>query len=495
MLILVVSLPTSLAARQRAVGKTEEIVGIVTQVSASSLTIRTAHDDRDVRLTSATIVRVDDQLSSLSAIAVGDKVEAHTQKEADGTNTALTIEVESHPSTEVEGTVKSLSATSITVTTATGDVTVALTSTTRFFANGQSASAAGIHAGDRVEVEVREQTDKTLTALVVKVQNESVHIRGTIAAASASSITVHTTTGDVVVALTSSTLIRLQGKATNASMLVIGSRVEVQAVHRADQSLAAVTITIEFANSLSEIEGSVSEVASDHLKIHTKSGDDVTVAINAGTIIRADDHRGGTTDLQVGTRVSVDARANADGTLTALRIEVEDEHGGGNGNDDHGAELTGNIASIASGAITVTTGGGTTVTVKLSTTTAIRHGNTTLAASDLRVGNHVEVKGALNADGSIAATSIKVEDIGNDDKGNDDQHESVEFSGTISAVSSTSLTVGSTTAALNSSTVVKNSGGNDASIADLKVGQRVEVHATRDASGNLIATQVKIEDH
>src|SRR5207302_8827724 len=144
-------------------------------------------------------------------------------------------------------------------------------------------------------------------------------------------------------------------------------------------------------------------------------------------------------------------------------------------NDDHGAELTGNITSISSGAITVTTGGGSTVTVKISSTTIIRHGDTTLSPSDLKVGNHVEVRGTLNADGSITATAIKVEDT----PGNNDHHESVEFGGTVTAVSPASLTVGSTTAALTSSTVVKN-GDHTASIADIKVGQRVEVNANRD---------------
>jgi hypothetical protein len=272
-------------------------------------------------------------------------------------------------------------------------------------------------------------------------------------------------------------------------MLLVGSRVEVQAVHRADQSLAAVTITIELASALSEIEGSVTEVGSDHIKVHTKSGDDVTVAVNADTIIRANDHLAGLSDVKVGNRVSVSARVNADGSRTALRIEVETEHDGGNGNDDRGAELTGVIASTSSGAISVTTSAGT-VNVKISSTTTIRRGSTTLALSDLKVGNHVEVKGTLNADGSITATSINVEDT----PGTDDHHESVEFSGTVTAVSSTSLTVGSTTAVLNSSTVVKKS-GNKLTIADIKVGQRVEVKADRDSAGKLTATQVTIEDH
>jgi hypothetical protein len=484
-------LPQGLMARQRASAKTDEIVGIVTQTSASSITVRAANADRDVRLTANTIVRVDDHPSSISAIAVGDKVEIHAQRQSDGSTTALAIEIESHPSTELEGTVKSITATSLTVTTATGDVVMALTSTTHFFAHGQAATAADVNVGDRVEVEFREQTDKTLAALVVKVQNESVHIRGTITAVSASSITVHTAAGDIAVALTSSTLIRMQGKVTNASMLLTGAVVEVQAVHRADQSLAAVTITIEFANSLSEIEGSVTEVGSDHIKVHTKSGVDVMIAVNAATIIRANDHLAGLTDVKVGNRVSVSARVNADGTFTAFRIEVETEHGGGNGNDDHGAEVTGVIASTLPGAITVTTSTGT-ITVKIASTTTIRRGGTTLAASDLKVGDRVEVKGTPNADGSINAISINVED--SPGTGDDNHHESVEFSGTVTAVSSTSLTAGATTAALNSSTVVKKN-GNKLTIADIKVGQRVEVKATRDSAGHLTATQVTIEDH
>ncbi len=72
-------LPLTLTARQRSVGKTEEIVGIVSQTSASSLTIGTSKGDRVVHLTSTTVVRVDGQPASVSAIAVGDKVEAHTQ--------------------------------------------------------------------------------------------------------------------------------------------------------------------------------------------------------------------------------------------------------------------------------------------------------------------------------------------------------------------------------------------------------------------------------
>jgi Cu/Ag efflux protein CusF len=309
-------------------------------------------------------------------------------------------------------------------------------------------------------------------------------------AASASSITVKTTTGDVVVAVTTSTLIRMQGKVVSASVLVAGSRVEVEAVRKADHTLAAVSITVESPSSLAEIEGSVTAVGTDNLTVHTKSGDDITISVNADTIIRADDHRLGLSDVKAGDHVNVDARVNADGSFTALRIEVQNEHGDENGNGNHTVELTGLIASVSSGSISVTAGG-KTVEVKISSITLIRHGSTTLSLTDLKVGNRVEVKGQLNAGGSIAATLIQVEDAANDD-----HHESVEVDGTITAVSATSLTVNaeghSVTMALTSSTVVKN-GDHAGSLSDLKTGQRVEVHADRKTDGSLVATQVKID--
>lgn len=486
--VVAAMLPLTIDARQRSVGKTEEIVGIVTQTSATSLTIGTSKGDRVVHLTSTTVVRVDGQPASVSAIAVGDKVEAHTATESDGTSTALMIEVESHPATELEGTVHTITATTLTVTTSTGDVAVTLTADTRFFVNGKTATASDIHPGDHVEVEAQEQTDKTLNALVVKVEQDTVHLRGVISKASSSSITVTTSTGDVVVALTTSTLIRMDGKVVNASMLVAGGRVEIEAVRTADGSLAAVTINLELPNALAEIEGSVTSVASDHLVVHTKSGDDVTIGVTTDTIIRGDDHMLGLADIKVGDHVSVEARVNADGSFTALRIEVGNDQGGGNNNSS--VELTGVIASISTGSINVTAGG-KTVVVKISTTTVLRHGSTTLSMSDLKVGNQVEVQGTLNSDGSIAATLIQVEDTGNTG-----HPESVDFSGTVTAASATSLTVKaegtSVTVGLTTTTVVTD-GDHTASITALKVGQRVDVKANRLADNSLVATQIRID--
>ena len=480
--------PSSAVARQRAAAKSEEIVGIVTQVSATSVTIRTGTTDRVVHLTSATIVRLDGHPSAVSAIAAGDKAEAHTQTETDGTSTALTIDVESHPSTELEGTVKSISETALTVTTSTGDVAITLTADTRFLINGHTGAAADVHTGEHVEAEVRENTDKTLTALVVKVQLTSVDIRGVITASSATSITVKTSSGDVVVGVTTSTLIRMQGHVVNPSALVVGSRVEVEALQQADKRLVAVSINVESPSSLSEAEGTVTAVGTDNLTVHTKSGDDVKFTVNTDTIIRAEDRRLGLADIKVGDHVNVEARVNTDGTFTALRIEVQNDHGDGNGN--HPVELTGLITSVSSASISVTPAGGNAVVVNISATTIIRHGSTTLHLADLKTGNLVEVQGQLNSDRSISATLIQVENVVTT------HPEPVEVNGAVTAVSPALLTVNAeghtVTIGLTASTVVKN-GDHTGSLSDLRTGQRVEVSANRQTDGTLVAIQVRIE--
>jgi hypothetical protein len=401
--------PSTLVARQRAAAKSEEIVGIVTQVSATSVTIRTGTTDRVVRLTSTTIVRLDGHPSTVSAIATGDKAEAHTQTETDGTSTALTIEVESHPSTEIEGTVKSLTATTLTVTTSTGDVAITITGNTRFFINGHTGAAADVHTGDRVEVEAQEQTDKTLTALVVKVQIESVHIRGVITASSATSITVKTSSGDVVVGLTTSTLIRMQGQVVNATMLVIGSRVEVEALQQADKSLVAVSINVESPRSLAEAEGTVSSVGADNLTVHTRSGDDVKFTVNSDTIIRHEDQRLGLSDIKVGDHVNVEGRVNTDGGFTALRIEVQNDHGDDNHNNhSEPVEVNGTVTAVSSTSLTVNADGHSVV-IGLTSSTVVKNGGHTGALTDLKTGQRVEVTANRQTDGTLVATQVRID--------------------------------------------------------------------------------------
>ena len=114
--------------RHRSAKSVAEFAGIVTQASAQSLTIRSSnHVDRVVQLTTATQVRIGGQASTVTAIHVGDQVEVHATSASDGSLTAVSIQLEDDASEEIRGVVKEVTASSLTVTTAKGDVTVALT--------------------------------------------------------------------------------------------------------------------------------------------------------------------------------------------------------------------------------------------------------------------------------------------------------------------------------------------------------------------------------
>ena len=152
------------------------------------------------------------------------------------------------------------------------------------------------------------------------------------------------------------------------------------------------------------------------------------------------------------------------------------------------------IASIAGSAITVNGGGASTV-VNVVATTAIRgSSNVVLTLSQLKVGDQVEIHAQRNADGTLQATTINVESE-SETHGN----ESVELKGDLTAVSSSSVTVSakgsaSVNVAINGSTTVQTKKGAAGSVSDLKVGQTVEITATRQTDGTLLATSIKIDD-
>lgn len=80
-----------------------------------------------------------------------------------------------------------------------------------------------------------------------------------------------------------------------------------------------------------------------------------------------------------------------------------------------------------------------------------------------------------------------------DDDGWDDDGD-VEVEGTIDAVSATLLTVRGVTFQLDDDTRIRDDDDRPLTAADLRVGQRVEVHGTTLADGTLLARTVEVED-
>ena len=128
-------------------------------------------------------------------------------------------------------------------------------------------------------------------------------------------------------------------------------------------------------------------------------------------------------------------------------------------------------------------------TVLVQQATFIRHGNRTFRFSDLRVGDHVQVKGRRDG-ASFVATEIKVETGDDDDDDDNDDNDDNDVEGAISGLGGTcpSVTffIGSTKVTTNAATSYE-----DITCLTLANNQRVEVTGARANDGSIVAARIE----
>lgn len=472
--------PTAMAdGRHRPTAQLQVIKGLVARASAQSLTVRTStQGDRDIQLTSTTEVTAGGLRVSTSIIRLGDSLEAQVRKDKHGALTAATVKLKDDEVKEFQGVVGAISPTSITVVTSKDSVTLAINADTRVIIHEHPGSLSAVAVGTHVEVDALRASDGTYTALVVQVESETVQVEGVIKAISPTSMTITKRDHEeVVVKLTDKTIARRDDHVVAVSSLVVGTRVEVEAVRNADHTLTALLIEVQSEDEFIKIKGEVTALSTDSLTVHTPSGD-VKVAVTPDTIIRNDDQSVPLSSIHVGDLVEIEARQNPDNTFTAVRIEVDQEN--------HLRELEGKIEKISADSITI---GG--IVVKVDSHTTIRGENGPIPFTQLKVGDEVQVKAQRNADGTLLALDIKLED-------EDGEEDTVEVQGVVTDVTTTSLTVKPeegqpVTVTITADTVVMKD-DQAATVADIKVGQKVEIKATRKPDSTLVATLIKIDD-
>lgn len=180
--------------------------------------------------------------------------------------------------------------------------------------------------------------------------------------------------------------------------------------------------------------------------------------------------------------VGPDDRVQITVTVNGSSAHVDSEH-------HNNGEISATIKSIDGTAKTFVAGDWT---IKTTNSTVIRHGGTTLQFADLKVGNHVQVRGTRDGT-NVTATEIKVEQ-GGEGEDNDDDHNEGEVSGAVSGLSgqcpAISFTVKGITVTTDNSTTYGRNTSCDAIKNDLKV----EVAGTKKSATSILARRISLDD-
>jgi uncharacterized membrane protein (UPF0127 family) len=447
---LAIELGTSSASRGRgrAAGSAGvEVEGVVKSAAAAQLVVTTERGDVTLAVTADTVIKKGDVRIAATDLKAGDRVHARAEKRND-VLVALLVYVESEDQFEtlqVKGVVKAISATSLTVTTSGGDVTLQVTPSTLM--------PVAAKVGDRVEVRALKQ-GSVLVALVVVVDNEQqkevVELKGTVKALSAASLTIATTSGDVVVQLASTTI--------KPAGLKVGDKVEVRALKQGTTLTALVIyVQLEVPKEIVEVKGTLKALSADSLTIATTGGD-VVVQLNSTTIKPA--------GLKVGDKVEVRA-VKQGSTLTALVVYVQIEL------QKELVELNGTVKAISADSLTITTTTGD-VTVQLT--------SVTIKPAGLKVGDRVVVH-AVKSGTTLSALLILSEST------------QVTVEGTVAVAGTLQITVrterGSIVVKINSSTVITKKSGR-ISASDIKTGDAVRCRGSRIDDQSILAEQIEV---
>src|SRR5213594_1443096 len=178
-------------------------------------------------------------------------------------------------------------------------------------------------------------------------------------------------------------------------------------------SISGSSVTEHNEQTETEFEGTVEAIDGTLLTVAGRK-----VAVTDATKIRKDDAAATFANLVLGTPVEVEGTLNADGSVTASEISIEDR------NEVERVAFVGTLTQITGNTLTV---GGRMVNV--SPTTVIVKGDTTLTLADLKVGDRLLVRGTVQADMSVNATRIRV--LPREDE---DEPEEMHVTGKVTAV-------------------------------------------------------------
>ncbi|AEP31118.1 DUF5666 domain-containing protein [Brumicola nitratireducens] len=323
---------------------------------------------------------------------------------------------------------------------------------------------AQLLAGDWIEVEGIKQADGSILATDIETsrangdngddESGGVEFSGLIS--SFDSVESFTVNGRLI-----TTDERTVFKGTAFTTIAEGVRVEVYGREADNGDILATRIKMEdndHSDDYSvEIEGALEADAENGRLIINQQ----TVFFDVSTQISD----GSEADLLQGTYVEIKASVDENGTLFALKIEIED------GDEQNSADVEGTISELLDNGEIVVEG----ITIVLNEMTEFENGN----ISRIEVGAYVEVEGQFNEQQKLVARKIEFSDS-----------DESEIEGRISAVlSETQFTLGDIVIEHNQYTAFEYG-----SASDISVGVEVEVDGFVNDEGIFIAEKIEFQE-
>jgi hypothetical protein len=155
--------------------------------------------------------------------------------------------------------------------------------------------------------------------------------------------------------------------------------------------------------------GKITAIRDGSIDVVGQDGQTVTVKVTPQTEFRRDREPAKITDFKVGDMVAVRGDKNADNTVTATTIGARTggPGGGGFGGRPGGGMalgtlgkdyVAGEVKSIDAPKLTVVRTDNVTQTLELNEETSLRRGRENITMADIKVGDHVVARGAVQND-------------------------------------------------------------------------------------------------
>ncbi len=297
------------------------------------------------------------------------------------TATVVTIQrVTSDNRTELEGAVTALAGVCPAVTFTVNGTSVLTNASTQFDGTGCST----IRAGAKVEVKGTRQANGSVLALKVNVEVETIEIEGTVSAATGTCPVLSFTANGTTILTTAST----QFNGAGCLAVRTGAKVEVKGTRQANGSVLALKVNVEVETI--EVEGTVS-AATGTCPVLSFTANGTTILTTASTQFNG----AGCPAVQTGAKVEVKGTRQANGSVLALKVNVEVAE----------IEIEGKVGSIAGICPGLTFSlNGTSITA--SAATQYKGGS----CSSIKIGTKVGVKGTRQANGSVLASRVEIGD-------------------------------------------------------------------------------------